>query len=115
MVGVVEAQSDRSLLLAQEELQRQIELGREAQALLSSPALDKFFSEFEAQCLDEIDAQGFKNRDIRERASDLLTICRKFKKSLEYWAQEGELSKQQLDLLLEKKKPGFIDRLMDIP
>ena len=59
--------------------------------------------DMEAQCVNEIEARGFEDPNIRARCVDIIVLVRKMRKSFEYYVEDGIFAKKQLDELLELK------------
>lgn len=57
----------------------------------------------EDQCVSEIEDRGLSDPNLRARCVDLIVLLRKFRKSLEYYVEYGEMSKARLEELLEVK------------
>lgn len=90
-------------------------MAEDSQRLLSSPALDKFFSEIERKCFARADELPLGDTAGRDRAYMIIHMSRKLKATLEYYIQNGEASKQQLDELMgANKKPSLLGRIFDV-
>jgi len=89
---------------AAEQLQQQILAAEDCQRLLSSPVVVKFFNEFEEKCFSAADNLPLNDREGRDRAYFLITLCRKFRKTLEFYAEHGVFAKEQLNELLSPAK-----------
>ena len=103
LLGLEELRLEASLAREREELQRQILRAQESQFLLDNPVLVEWWKDMEDQCVSEIEHDGLKDPNLRARCVDLIVLLRKLKKSLEYYVEDGEMSKQRLDELLEVK------------
>ena len=103
LLGLEVQRLEASLAREREELQRAILRAQESQSLLDSPVLAEWFRDMEDQCVSEIEHDGLKDPDLRARCVDLIVLLRKLRKSLEYYVEDGELSKKRLEELLEVK------------
>jgi hypothetical protein len=61
--------------------------------------LAKYFAEFEQKCFDSADQLALSDTAGRDRAYLLVTLSRKFRKTLEYYVENGEFAKKQLSEL----------------
>jgi len=61
--------------------------------------LVKYFAEFEQKCFDSADQLALSDTAGRDRAYLLVTLSRKFRKTLEYYVENGEFAKKQLSEL----------------
>ncbi len=103
---------DQSQIQAQEQLQQLIQAAGDSRRLLSNPVLVEFFDSFERKCFDAADKLPLNDTAGRDRAYFLVTLCRKFRKTLEYYAENGEYNKKQLDELLGASKKPFLGGLL---
>ena len=94
---------EASVAREREELQRAILRAQESRSLLDNPVLEEWFRDMEAQCVSEIDVNGLTDPKLREHCVLLIVLLKKLRKSLEYYIEEGEVSKARLDELLEVK------------
>ena len=99
---------------AKEQLQQQILAAEDCQRLLSSQVVVKFFNEFEEKCFSAADNLPLNDREGRDRAYFLITLCRKFRKTLEFYAEHGIFAKEQLNELLapSREKRSFLGGLL---
>ena len=66
-----------------------------------------WFKDMEDQCVSEIEDRGLSDPNLRARCVDMIVLLRKLRKSLEYYVEDGKMSKKELEALLEIKSIRF--------